>query len=202
MPQKKNPDMCELIRGKTGRVYGDLIALLTVMKGLPLSYNRDMQEDKEPLFDAADTVAGCLSVFARMAATLKFNPGRFEAEPDGLLATELADYLVRKGMSFRKAHAVVGAIARESLDRGKNLASLSLETYRRHSKLFDRDVYAVLDMRASVRMKRSEGSTSPAEVARALNSWNAKLSAASSRARPSRRISKSLSPRAGRRGGR
>ncbi len=120
MPQKKNPDMAELIRGKTGRVYGDLMALLTVMKGLPLAYNRDMQEDKEPLFDAAETLERSLHIMAKMFATVKFDRTRFEAElsSDFLLATELADYLGRKGMPFRNAHAVAGSIVRECSGRG------------------------------------------------------------------------------------
>ncbi|OLD81850.1 MAG: argininosuccinate lyase, partial [Ignavibacteria bacterium 13_1_40CM_2_61_4] len=111
MPQKKNPDIAELVRGKTGRVYGDLVALLTIMKGLPLAYNRDMQEDKEPLFDAMDTLSGCLYIFAAMLGGMKFKPVKFD-EPgaDLILATELADYLGRKGLPFRKAHSIVGQI--------------------------------------------------------------------------------------------
>ena len=114
MPQKQNPDMAELVRGKTGRVYGDLMALLTVMKGLPLAYNRDMQEDKEPLFDAVDTTAASLSIMARMMETVTFDRQRFEAEmrKDFLLATELADYLVRKGMPFRTGYEIAGAVVR------------------------------------------------------------------------------------------
>ncbi len=173
MPQKQNPDMAELVRGKTGRVYGDLVTLLTVMKGLPLAYNRDMQEDKEPLFDAADTLTGSLSIMAGMMATVEFDASRFESElrADTLLATELADYLVRKGLPFRKAHAVTGALVRESVERSVPLVDLPLHIYRAHAPEFADDLYAVLDPRTSVRRKRSAGSTAPAEVARALTRW-------------------------------
>jgi argininosuccinate lyase len=173
MPQKQNPDMAELVRGKTGRVYGDLVALLTVMKGLPLAYNRDMQEDKEPLFDAVDTTAASLSIMARMMKTVRFAPSRFDDElrSDFLLATELADYLVRKGVAFRTAYTAAGAAVRECAERGCALADLPLRRYRALSRAFDADVYAVLDPRASVRRKKSAGSTSPAEVSRALRRW-------------------------------
>lgn len=170
MPQKQNPDMAELVRGKTGRVYGDLMALLTVMKGLPLAYNRDMQEDKEPLFDAVDTTRASLSIMARMMETVTFDSGRFEEElrKDFLMATELADYLVRKGMPFRTGYEIAGAIVRECVESGCALVDLPLDRYRAHSLLFGRDVYTVLDPRASVRRKRSAGSTSPSAVRRAL----------------------------------
>lgn len=170
MPQKQNPDMAELVRGKTGRVYGDLMALLTVMKGLPLAYNRDMQEDKEPLFDAVDTTAASLDIMARMMATVSFDTQRFEEElrKDFLLATELADYLVRKGMAFRNAYEIAGAIVTECADAGCGLAEFPLERYKAHTPLFGPDVYRVLDPRESVRRKRSAGSTGTAEVRKAL----------------------------------
>jgi len=177
MPQKKNPDMAELIRGKTGRVYGDLMALLTVMKGLPLAYNRDMQEDKEPLFDAAETLERSLRIMARMIPTVTFDRKRFEAElnSDFLLATELADYLGRKGMPFRNAHAVAGSIVRECIERGVSLGELPLKDYRRHTRLFAADLYALLAVRATILLKRSAGSTSPTEVAKAIRRWEKKL---------------------------
>jgi argininosuccinate lyase len=177
MPQKQNPDMAELVRGKTGRVYGDLMALLTVMKGLPLAYNRDMQEDKEPLFDAVDTATASLRIMARMMATVSFDPDRFtdELRRDSLLATELADYLVRKGMPFRKAHGVAGEIVRECAASGLSLQDLPLERYRKFSGEFRGDVYRVLDPHASVALKRSAGSTSPKEVEKALRRWEKKL---------------------------
>ena len=177
MPQKKNPDMAELVRGKTGRVYGDLMALLTVMKGLPLAYNRDMQEDKEPLFDAADTVVECLRISSLMLAKVKFNRRRFESElrSDFLLATEVADYLVRKGMPFRKAHSIVGSIVQNCQRQGTSLQQLSLKEYQRHSWLFGKDIFDVLDPRLSLVRKKSAGSTSPKEVGKALRRWGRKL---------------------------
>ena len=177
MPQKKNPDIAELIRGKTGRVYGSLIALLTTMKGLPLAYNRDMQEDKEPLFDAADTTGDCLELCAMMIKTVEFNANRFEKElnSDFLLATELADYLVRKGKPLREAHSIVGTIVAACSERKIGLNGLSLNEYRKHSKAFQKDVFAVLDVRKSLALKKSAGSTSPKEVARAIKQWKERL---------------------------
>ena len=174
MPQKQNPDMAELVRGKTGRVYGDLVALLTVMKGLPLAYNRDMQEDKEPLFDAVDTTAASLSIMARMFQTVRFIPSRFEEElrSDFLLATELADYLVRKGVAFRTAYMHAGAVVRECAGRRCSLTDLPLKQYRAINKKFEADIYTVLNPRVSLRQKKSSGSTSPAEVGRALRRWS------------------------------
>jgi argininosuccinate lyase len=177
MPQKRNPDVAELVRGKAGRVFGDLIALLTVMKGLPFAYNRDMQEDKPALFDAADTLHASLEVFSKMFSTVIFREKRFEAEPDYLLATELADYLVRKGMPFRKAHTVVGAVVRECLSRNIQLKELPIASYRKYSTLFDRDIWKILHVRASLKLKRSRGSTSPPEVTKSLRSWSKKLRA-------------------------
>ena len=173
MPQKKNPDIAELIRGKTGRVYGDLVALLTVMKGLPLAYNRDMQEDKAPLFDAADTLLLSLDVLARMLATVSFNRERFESELDAdtLLATELADYLAKKGVPFRDAHGIVGELVGLCRSRRCSLADLPLREYTRRSPLFGRDIAGVLNARASLAGKRSAGSTSPRQVAAALQQW-------------------------------
>ncbi len=177
MPQKKNPDMAELIRGKTGRVYGDLVSLLTVMKGLPLAYNRDMQEDKEPLFDAADTVEISLRVAAAMLASTRFVRQRFEDElgSDTLLSTELADYLVRKGLPFRRAHAIVGSIVQECASTHRSLAEIPLSRFQHHSRLFGRDVTSLFDARASIGRKRSFGSTSPKEVRSALRRWDRKL---------------------------
>ena len=177
MPQKKNPDMAELIRGKTGRVYGDLMALLTTMKGLPLAYNRDMQEDKEGLFDAADTTGDCLEIFARMYQTIEFDRERFtnELSADFLLATELADYLVRKGMPFREAHGIIGAIVADCQDGKITLPELSLAEYRTYSRLFGSDVYDALDLRASLARKASAGSTSPKEIGNALKIWRKRL---------------------------
>ena len=173
MPQKKNPDLAELVRGKTGRVYGDLMALLTVMKGLPLAYNRDMQEDKEALFDAADTVVDSLSIAAAMMKTAKFATGRFEKElqADTLVATEIADYLVRKGLPFRRAHAIVGSIVQDCDRREIPLYKMTLKEYKRYSSKFSQDVFTVLDPRSSLNAKQSAGSTSPREVRKAIQRW-------------------------------
>jgi argininosuccinate lyase len=178
MPQKRNPDMAELVRGKTGRVYGDLVSLLTVMKGLPLSYNRDMQEDKGPVFDATDTTADCLTITALMMNSARFDR-RFFARvvtDDFLMATEIADYLVRKGIPFRKAHALCGAIVRDCIRAGRNLNDLALSEYRRYSPVFTNDVFRCLDIRQSLSRKRSAGSTSPREVTRQLRKWKRVLS--------------------------
>jgi len=179
MPQKKNPDLAELVRGKTGRVYGDLMALLTVMKGLPLAYNRDMQEDKQPLFDAAGTVLSSLRVTAKMMRTVKFKRDRFERELEGdpSLATEIADYLVRKGVPFRTAHGITGEIVRECVISGRTLSGLTLKDFRKHARQFDRDVLLLLSPRASLAAKRSAGSTSPKEVRAALARWERRVRA-------------------------
>lgn len=175
MPQKKNPDIAELIRGKTGRVYGNLMALLTVMKGLPLAYNRDMQEDKEPVFDSSDTVVDCLTITAEMLKTLRFNVSRFADSFDSILATDLADYLVRKGMPFRKAHAVTGRLIRTCISRKISPKELSLRELQRHSKLFTQDIFSILVARASIAGKKSLGSTSPVEVKNAIRRWKTRL---------------------------
>jgi argininosuccinate lyase len=155
MPQKKNPDVAELVRGKTGRVYGDLITILTVMKSLPLAYNKDMQEDKEALFDAVKTVIGCLSIFNPMLQSLTFNRERMlAATKDGFLnATDLADYLVNKGIPFREAHAVSGKLVRYCITTKKRLEELTLAEFKEHSALIEADVYPVLEMENVVRVR-------------------------------------------------
>ncbi len=177
MPQKKNPDMAELIRGKTGRVYGDLIALLTVMKGLPLSYNRDMQEDKEPLFDAADTVSNCLKIFTGMVKSITFNAKRFDKELESgfMAATDLADYLVKKGIPFREAHSIVGAIVQHCVQEDISLKQLSLKEYKKYSNVFTDEIYTIITPNESIRLKQSSGSTSPTEVKKAIKGWKKKL---------------------------
>ncbi len=160
MPQKVNPDSLELLRGKTGRMTGHLVALLTVMKGLPSTYNKDLQEDKEPLFDAVDTLEMELPIAAGVVATLRVNAGRMAAAlDDGLLATDLADYLVRKGVPFRQAHRLVGQAVRRSLERGVSLRQLPMDEYRALSTAFDADVLDVFDFRRAVEMKASRGGT-------------------------------------------
>lgn len=173
MPQKKNPDMAELVRGRSGRVYGALMGLLTVMKGLPLAYNRDMQEDKVHLFQAADTTRECLQLVAELLNATTFRADRFEAQLQGdlSLATDLVDYLVRKGVAFRQAHHIVGKVVMTCLQRGCLLHELPLEVYRRQSPHFDEDVYGMMNPRTSSANKRSAGGTSPGEIAKQLNHW-------------------------------
>ncbi len=172
MPQKKNPDVAELARGKTGRVYGNLMGMLTVMKALPLTYNRDLQEDKELLFDTVDTVKSVLGVFALMLPALKFRTDRLEetAGEGFSTATDLAEYLVRKGLPFREAHGVVGRAVLYASQKGKRLEELGLEEYKGFSGLFAKDVFKVLSPRASVSAKKSLGGTAPVEVSRQLGS--------------------------------
>ena len=166
MPQKKNPDMAELCRGKTGRVYGDLMALLTVLKGLPLAYNKDMQEDKEALFDAVETVQLCLTVFTPMVATMRVQAdAMLHAAQSGFInATDLADYLVGKGMPFRDAYKISGRIVARCMADGKVLETLPLEIYREYSPLFAEDVYTAVDLTACVERRISAGGTGPASV--------------------------------------
>lgn len=166
MPQKKNPDVAELARGKTGRVYGSLIALLTIMKGLPLAYNRDMQEDKQPLFDAADTVIETLSVFIEMLKTIEVNKDamRRAAEDGYITATDLADYLVKKGLPFRQAHEVVGRAVLRAGELGCGLLDMPIEEYKRLSGLIDEDVYDAISLEASVGRRTSLGGTAPASL--------------------------------------
>jgi argininosuccinate lyase len=170
MPQKKNPDVAELIRGKAGRLSGNLVALLTVMKGLPLSYNSDMQEDKEPFFDSADTLAAILGVLPRLLRSLSFHTRRMReaAAAHFSTATDLADYLVRKGLPFRQAHEVVGRIVREAIDAGKGLEELALDDLRRHSPLFEKDAFDAVSLEASLRARAVTGGTAPDAVRRSL----------------------------------
>ena len=166
MPQKKNPDMAELVRGKTGRVYGDLMALLTTLKGLPLAYNKDMQEDKEAVFDACDTVKMCLQVFAPMVATMTANEENMKkaAQKGFINATDLADYLVKKGLPFRSAYKISGQLVAYCIANNTVLEELPLETYQGYSELFADDLYADIDLTACVEKRISEGGTSVASV--------------------------------------
>ena len=166
MPQKKNPDMAELIRGKTGRVYGDLMALLTTLKGLPLAYNKDMQEDKEAIFDALDTVKLCLSVMTPMIATmtsLKANMKK-AAQKGFINATDLADYLVKKGLPFRAAYKIAGSLVAKCIAENTVLEDLPLSVYQDYSELFDNDLYGEISLETCVEKRSSEGGTSPASV--------------------------------------
>ncbi len=164
MPQKKNSDMAELIRGKTGRVYGDLVGLLTMLKGLPMAYNKDMQEDKEGVFDACDTVSMCLPVMTGMIETMTAKPEAMKkaAQRGFINATDLADYLVRKGLPFRSAYKISGAIVGDCVKSGAVLEELPLETYQQYSDLFDSDVYEAIDLTACVEKRTSVGG--PAKV--------------------------------------
>ena len=166
MPQKKNPDMAELVRGKTGRVYGDLMALLTTLKGLPLAYNKDMQEDKEAVFDAVDTVIMCLKVFTPMIATMSVRADNmYRAAQNGFInATDLADYLVKKGMPFRSAYKIVGQIVARCIDEKCVLDELSLEKYKEHSELFENDLYEDISLETCVEKRISAGGTSEGSV--------------------------------------
>jgi argininosuccinate lyase len=170
MPQKKNPDVPELVRGKTGRVYGNLVSLLTLMKSLPLAYNKDMQEDKEPLFDTIDTIKGSLKIFAAMIAELqvKADNMRIAAARGFSTATDVADYCVRKGLPFRQAHEVVGKTVRYCVETGKDIPELSLAEFRQFSALIDADIYDFVTLEASVNARMSTGGTAREAVQREI----------------------------------
>ncbi len=177
MPQKKNPDVLELIRGKTGRVYGGLMGILTTMKALPLTYNRDMQEDKVYVFDTVDTLKMSLQVLTEMWPKVRFNTERLtRTASDGYsLATDLAEYLVRKDLPFRQAHEVVGKIVRYAIEKGKQLEELSLEEMRSFSDLIGDDVFGYVNLDKALRARTSLGGTSPKEVKRQLARWRRRL---------------------------
>ncbi len=170
MPQKKNPDVAELLRGKTGRVYGHLIGILTVLKGLPMTYNKDMQEDKEGLFDTVKTLCGALDLLAPMMETITVHGDRMQAavQKDFACAVDLADYLVRRGMPFREAHGVVGRIVFHCIEQGVYLPDLSLGQYQEFSPLFGEDLYAVIEPTAAVQNRTSQGSTGAAALEQQL----------------------------------
>ena len=177
MPQKKNPDIAELIRGKVGRVYGSLFGLLTIMKALPLAYNRDMQEDKVHLLQAVDTTKDCLHLTSELLKHTHFKKDRFEKELDGdlLLSTDLVDYLVQKNIPFRKAHNIVGNVVSVCVDQGKKLNELSLAEYKNISPKFEKNIFKLLSSRKSVQNKKSQGSTSPKEVEKQIEYWKENL---------------------------
>ena len=176
MPQKKNPDVTELIRGKAGRVFGDLTALLTMMKGLPLAYDKDMQEDKEAIFDAVDTVKLCLTTVIPMLATMKVNEKNMaEAGKKGFInATDMADYLVKKGMPFRTAYKITGTLVAECVKENIGLEELPLERLKKASELFDKDVYTAVDLMTCVTRRESEGGPAPEAVDRELAALQAR----------------------------
>ncbi len=166
MPQKKNSDMAELIRGKTGRVYGDLLALLTTLKGLPLAYNKDMQEDKEAMFDSLDTVKKCLRIFAPMVKTVKLNKENMSnaAKKGFINATDLADYLTKKGLPFRASYKLVGSLVAKCIDEGRVLEDLTLEEFKKADCRFESDIYEAISMSECVKRRISDGSTGPESV--------------------------------------
>jgi len=168
MPQKKNPDTAELVRGKTGRVYGHLLAMLTVMKGLPQAYNRDLQEDKEGFFDTFDTLVSCIEMMAGLMPSLKINAARMKYSMQSyILATDLADYLVNKGLSFREAHAVVSRMVSYAIDNNKELNELEMKEYKGFSQKFEGDVRSIT-LQKSVEARTSQGGTAPAEVKKSI----------------------------------
>ena len=181
MPQKRNPDIAELVRGKTGRVIGDLVALLTTVKALPLAYNRDLQEDKEPLFDAADTLLSSLEMMAGMVPTLEFQHDRMRsaAQSGFLLATELADYLATKGVPFREAHGIVHDLVETAIAGGKQLRDLTLEDYRRASPHFEQDVLNIT-VETAIAKRDIVGGTAPNRVRDSIADARARLEAESS----------------------
>ena len=176
MPQKRNPDFAELARGKSGRVFGHLMGLLATMKGLPLTYNRDMQEDKQGFFDAGDTLLSTLRVFADMLPGMRVNSDRTREAAQGgySLATDIADYLVAKGMSFREAHGVAARLSADAAEQGKRFDELALETYRRHSGLFDNDVYEIT-VESSIAARDVLGGTAQRQVLEALSAAKNRL---------------------------
>ena len=182
MPQKKNPDIAELARGKTGRLYGNLFSLLTTLKGLPLAYNRDLQEDKEPVFDSADTLGASLEILAEMFGAARWDKRRMAAAADDalLVATDWADYLVRQGLAFREAHRVVGTLVALSVQRGVTLRDLSLGDLQAESKLFKAGAMKCLDAARSLRARTAEGAPSPKRVAARLAWWGKRLASAKS----------------------
>ena len=170
MPQKRNPDMAELIRGKTGRVYGNLVTILTIMKGLPFSYNRDMQEDKEPMFDTVDTVKSCLEVLSEMLQVIVFKHENMKRALDEgfITATDVADYLSRKGMPFRQSHEVTGKIVGYAEEKGRELLNLHISEYQMFSNLFDEDLYDFIALDGSIKSRKSYGGTAKKNVVKMI----------------------------------
>jgi argininosuccinate lyase len=177
MPQKKNPDMAELTRGKIGRLYGNLISILTTLKALPSSYNRDLQEDKEALFDSVDTISAALELCSAMLPELKINRERMEeaASDPNLFATDLAEYLVGKGMAFREAHEIVGKLVANAIDKGTKLNAIALADLKKLSPLFGVDIAEVFDVRRSLAARRAIGAPSPENVKAQIKSWRNQL---------------------------
>ena len=180
MPQKKNPDVAELTRGKTGRLVGNLMTLLTTIKGLPMTYNRDLQEDKEPLFDSIDQIKLALEVFAEMMAVAKVREERTLAATSDpfLLATDLADYLVLKGVPFRDAHEIIGKLTAHSIKERRDFPDFRLDEYQEFSKAFEGDVYRVLDVKTALKARKAIGAPSPGNVSKQITKWQKKFASA------------------------
>jgi argininosuccinate lyase len=178
MPQKKNPDMAELTRAKTGRLYGNLFSILVTLKGLPSSYNRDLQEDKHALFDSADTVRAALEMFSAMLPGIKVHRERMEtaAADPSLLATDLAEYLVKRGVPFRKAHELVGKLVAECATKKRRLDQVSIDELKKTSPVFESDFANVFDLRRSLKARRAIGAPSPRNVAAQIKRWRKLLS--------------------------
>jgi argininosuccinate lyase len=179
MPQKKNPDVAELTRGKTGRLVGNLMAILTILKGLPMTYNRDMQEDKEPLFDSIDTIKAALAVFAEMVSGMDVRAERTQAAASDpmLLATDLADWLVKQGVPFRQAHEIIGRLVAYSIEQKRGFADLKLSEYQRFWSGFNKSVYDVLTLDVALAARKNPGAPSPKNIAAQLKRWRMQLSA-------------------------
>jgi len=179
MPQKKNPDVLELIRGRTSQIYGGLISVLGMLKGLPLSYNRDMQLDKEPLFNSIEIVNGELALLAGLFRSMRVNRREANAifEDESIFATDIAEYLVKKGISFRQAHEITGKLVRYCEKKKENISELSLKQLKKFSKLFEKDIFRNLNAAASIKLKKSIGSTKPAFVKKEIKKWKEKLTA-------------------------
>ena len=177
MPQKKNPDIAELVRGKTGRVYGALMSLLTTMKGIPLAYNKDMQEDKELTFDAIDTVKGCLALFTGMIRTMKFNKDIMEksAMHGFTNATDAADYLVKHGVPFRDAHSIIGHLVLTCIEKGKAIDEMSIEELKEISDVFEPDIYDAISLKTCVEKRLTIGAPSKTSMEQAIAAYEAYL---------------------------
>ena len=177
MPQKKNPDIAEPVRGKTGRVYGALISILTTMKGIPLAYDKDMQEDKEVIFDAIDTTKDCLSLFTGMIATTRFNKDVMERSAEGGFtnATDAADYLVRRGVPFRDAHAIAGRLVLDCIDKGISLNELSLDDWKKESPVFEEDIYDAISIKTCVEKRTTFGAPGPSAMEAVIAQYRALL---------------------------
>lgn len=169
LPQKKNPDSLELVRGKSARVFGNLITMMTAVKGLPLTYCKDLQEDKEPLFDTVDTVSMCLKIFTGIIDTLKIDYTKIKIN-EYLVATDLSDYLVKKGMPFRKSHEAVAKLIRYAEEKNISLCKIPIEKYKTFSKTFEKDIYEVIDIKRSIEAKKTPGSTSTISVKKQISS--------------------------------